>query len=89
MITRTHAGTHTHTPDRWRDNGGGVFFSVRFGGGGTLPPSLKPEAKERKMDSGDEEVGAGLLTCVEVEEVGGRWCEMAAEMKDVDKRDDS
>lgn len=39
------------------------------------------------MDSGDEGVGGGFLTCVEVEEVGRRWCEMAAEMKDVDKRD--
>lgn len=42
--------THAHTLDRWRDNGAGVFFSVRFGGGGTpFLSRLKPDAKERKM----------------------------------------
>lgn len=89
MITHTHA----LTPDRWRDNDAGVFFSVRFGGGGSTPPP--PQIKARGegeedvgMDSCDEGVGGGLLTCVELEEVARRWCEMAAEMKDVDKRDD-
>lgn len=41
------------------------------------------------IDSGDKGVGGGPLTCVELEKVGRRWCVMAAEMKDVDKQDDS
>ena len=51
MDDYTH--TNTHALDRWKDNGAGVFCSVRLAA--VVPPllsRLKPEVKERRMRDG-------------------------------------
>lgn len=72
MITHTHS--HTHQTDGEIMT---LVFSFPYDLAAVVPPLPQIKArgegeKDAGMDSGDEGVGGGLLTCVELEEVGRR-----------------